>query len=1132
MWYKATSTDITEVADAIRAKTGSSAELEFPDEFVTAIASIPTGGGQYQSKSQSFTPSTSAQSATITADSGFDALASVTVTVTAMTTMTLPTAVSSSGSGTAKLTVSRSTSDQYINIPIGWNSAAAYYKISAVPNGTAGTPTATKGAVSNHSIAVTPSVTNSTGYISGGTKTGTAVTVSASELVSGTKTFSANTTSADVTNYKYVTVNTPEINNQDKTVSPSTTAQTVTADTGYSGLGTVVVTAMTAMTLPTATSAAASGTSKATITATSVNQYINIPTGWNSSAAYYKINPVLLQSKTATPSGVEQRITADTGYTALDKVTVEAIPAGVATAPQFVTGSSATVNTAGGLFVLSQNVSVTPDIPTAGYISSGTAGTSLVTLQADIAINDASDLTVSGPTVTAPAGYYSSTVSTTVTTMALTSPTSTHTGTKVGSNIGRSTSTRYINIPVGYNESAAYYQISAVANGSVTAPASISGTAATLTAGTNTITLTKDISVTPTVTTAGYISSGTAGTSSVSLSANVNVRGASDLTVSGPTVTAPAGYYGASASTSVALMTLPTATSAASSGSSKATITATSVNQYINIPTGYNSAGAYYKINPVLLQTKTVTPSGVEQRINADTSYTALEQVTVQAIPAGSVTAPSVASGSSATVTTAGGVFGLSKTIDITPTVTTEGYVSTGTAGSTLVTLTANVDINDASDLSASGATVTAAAGYYPSAVSTAITSGVAQVPATISGASASLSSGTNTITLTKNMSLTPSVTAGYISSGTARTASVSLTASVNTRNSASLTVSGPTVTAPAGYYSASASTSVASMTLPTATSSASSGTSKATITASSVNQYINIPTGYNSAAGYYKINPVTLQSKTVTPSGVEQRITADTSYTALEQVTVSAIPAGVATAPALISASSATVNTAGGLFVLSASTSVTPDITTAGYVSSGTAGTSLITMQADIALRSSSDVAVSGTTVTIPAGYYAQAVTKTVSGGGGVGTLINTTSLGALSTASTQSTNTNKSLTVSNADQYDLIVVEVSVDSVTNNRHVATVSMILLTGTSNVSTKNTVTVASNKWNCKVNSSGVYSTRQGTTAYGIYANSGSLSSGTLTIPLYYRYNSTSSGTINGNYTARVYGVKLYDLIGG
>lgn len=70
---------------------------------------------------------------------------------------------------------------------------------------TAGTPTATKGTVSNHSVSVTPSVTNSTGYITGGTKTGTAVTVSASELVSGSETKTANGT-YDVTNLASVNV--------------------------------------------------------------------------------------------------------------------------------------------------------------------------------------------------------------------------------------------------------------------------------------------------------------------------------------------------------------------------------------------------------------------------------------------------------------------------------------------------------------------------------------------------------------------------------------------------------------------------------------------------------------------------------------------------------------------------------------------------------------------------------------------------------------------------------------------------------------------------------------------------------------------------------------------------------------
>ncbi len=40
------------------------------------------------------------------------------------------------------------------------------YSPVTVPSGTAGTPTASKGTVSNHAITVTPSVTNSTGWIS------------------------------------------------------------------------------------------------------------------------------------------------------------------------------------------------------------------------------------------------------------------------------------------------------------------------------------------------------------------------------------------------------------------------------------------------------------------------------------------------------------------------------------------------------------------------------------------------------------------------------------------------------------------------------------------------------------------------------------------------------------------------------------------------------------------------------------------------------------------------------------------------------------------------------------------------------------------------------------------------------
>ena len=81
--------------------------------------------------------------------------------------------------------------------------------VAAMPSGTAGTPTATKGTVSNHAISVTPSVTNVTGYITGGTKTGTAVSVSASELVSGNKAISSNGSNIDVTEYATVSVSVP-----------------------------------------------------------------------------------------------------------------------------------------------------------------------------------------------------------------------------------------------------------------------------------------------------------------------------------------------------------------------------------------------------------------------------------------------------------------------------------------------------------------------------------------------------------------------------------------------------------------------------------------------------------------------------------------------------------------------------------------------------------------------------------------------------------------------------------------------------------------------------------------------------------------------------------------------------------
>jgi len=105
--------------------------------------------------------------------------------------------------GTPRTSTDLTVSGDTVTAPAGYYASAAS---KSVASGTAGTPTATKGSVSNHAISVTPSVTNQTGYITGSTKTGTAVTVSASELVSGSETKTENGT-FDVTNLAELVVN-------------------------------------------------------------------------------------------------------------------------------------------------------------------------------------------------------------------------------------------------------------------------------------------------------------------------------------------------------------------------------------------------------------------------------------------------------------------------------------------------------------------------------------------------------------------------------------------------------------------------------------------------------------------------------------------------------------------------------------------------------------------------------------------------------------------------------------------------------------------------------------------------------------------------------------------------------------
>ena len=91
--------------------------------------------------------------------------------------------------------------------------------------------------------------------------------------------------------------------------------------------------------------------------------------------------------------------------------------------------------------------------------------------------------------------------------------------------------------------------------------------------------------------------------------------------------------------------------------------------------------------------------------------------------------------------------------------------------------ITGSITSKTSSDLTASGATVTAPAGYYASSASKAVASGSATTPATTITANPTISvsnSGLITASVGKSQSVTPTVSAGYVSSGTAGTITIS----------------------------------------------------------------------------------------------------------------------------------------------------------------------------------------------------------------------------------------------------------------------------------------------------------------------------------------------------------------------
>ena len=192
----------------------------------------------------------------------------------------------------------------------------------------------------------------------------------------GNLAITSNTNSTDVTQYATVSV---QVSSQAPTISslsvtPSTSEQTFNAS-NVDGYKPVVVAAMPTMTLPTSAAASATSgyTSKATISRSTSDQYINIPTGYNSAGGYYKIN---------------------------------AVANGSVTAPNTISGTAASVSTGTNTLTLTKTVSVTPNVTTAGYISSGTAGNSSVSLTASVTTKAAATIIPTTTNQTIAAGTY------------------------------------------------------------------------------------------------------------------------------------------------------------------------------------------------------------------------------------------------------------------------------------------------------------------------------------------------------------------------------------------------------------------------------------------------------------------------------------------------------------------------------------------------------------------------------------------------------------------------------------------------------------------------------------------------------------------------------------------------------
>lgn len=446
-------------------------------------------------------------------------------------------------------------------------------------------------------------------------------------------------------------------------ITPTKSAQSITADNGYYGLSGVSIAAIpeayqdvqsvtatasdvlankvivesdgtvTAGTMPN------NGAVSKTLDATTSNQSYTVPAGYHNGSGTVQI---VLETKSTTPTKSSQDITPTAGKV-LSKVTVAAIPA----AYQDVSNVDATADDVlyGKTIVLANGTEVEGTIPS----------------------KDSTDLTISDGTVTAPAGYYDEAASLTLATI-------------VGSTA--ITGTKKVTPSISRTSTAATGATN-VGSGTASTSAPSSGYFVSVQSEANTGTLT----ATPSVTTAGYGTAANHGIAGNTETVGANASAVTYITVPGGSATTPDTSITADPSISVSSGGLITATVSASES-----VTPTVSTGYVTSGTAGNISVSGSKTSQLTVQAaQTIYPSSSDQSISSGKYLTGAQ--TFKAVKLANLSAANIKDGA---VVKVGDVDDDDRVTSVTGTFTDASTVSSGqtaaTAGQILAGYSAWVD--------------------------------------------------------------------------------------------------------------------------------------------------------------------------------------------------------------------------------------------------------------------------------------------------------------------------------------------------------------------------------------------------------------------------------------------------------